>query len=64
MHRSWNKRKRNGHRYWNRPRIVASAEAGSGTPTPAEDQQVLELMKRLRKLEEEIGHLKRQAANT
>lgn len=45
-------------------RIVASAEAGSGTPTPAEDQQVLELMKRVRKLEEEIGHLKRQAANT
>jgi hypothetical protein len=39
-------------------RIVRSAEAESGTPTTAEDALVLELMTRVRKLEEEIRHLK------
>ena len=45
-------------------RIVKSAEAGSRTPNPAEDAMVLELMKKVRELEEEIGHLKRQADNS
>jgi hypothetical protein len=39
-------------------RIVRSAETESGTPTAAEDALVLELMTRVRKLEEEIWHLK------
>ena len=45
-------------------RIVKSAEADSGSPTPAEDATVLELMKKVRELEEEIGNLKRQADNS
>ena len=39
-------------------RIVRSAETVSGTPGAAEDALVLQLMTRVRKLEEEIRHLK------
>jgi hypothetical protein len=42
-------------------RIVRSAEAESRTPTAAEDALVLELMTRVRKLEDEIRHLKQRA---
>jgi hypothetical protein len=42
-------------------RILRSAEAELGTPTAAEDALVLELMTRVRKLEEEIRYLKKQA---
>jgi len=45
-------------------RIVKSAEAESGTPAAAADALVLELMERVRKLEEEIEHLKRHPHHT
>jgi len=45
-------------------RIVKSAEAELGTPSAAEDALVLELMTRVRKLEEEIEHLKKHQHHT
>jgi hypothetical protein len=40
-------------------RLVRAVEAQSRTPTAAEDSMVLQLMARVRELEEEIEHLKR-----
>jgi len=45
-------------------RIVKSAEAELGTPSAAEDALVLELMTRVRKLEEEIEHSKKHQHQT
>jgi hypothetical protein len=42
-------------------RIVQAAEAKSRAPGAEEDSLVLELMSKAMHLEEEIGHLKRQA---
>jgi hypothetical protein len=40
-------------------RIVQAAEAQSGSVTAEEDARVLELMARIRILDEQIGHLRR-----
>ena len=45
-------------------RIVKSAEGESRTPDLAEDAVVLQLMARVRKLEEEIEHLKKHQHHT
>jgi hypothetical protein len=45
-------------------RIVRSAEAGDQAPNAAEDELVLKLMTRVRKLEAEIEHLKRHQQHT
>ncbi len=45
-------------------RVAKSARAESGTPTVAEDALVLQAVARVRKLEEEIGHLKRHMHDT
>ena len=42
-------------------RIVQAAEAEERAPSVQEDALVLEIMTKVMKLEEEIGHLKRQA---
>jgi hypothetical protein len=42
-------------------RIVQAAEAKSRAPNAEEDSLVLELMSKAMDLEEEIGHLRRQA---
>jgi hypothetical protein len=44
-------------------RIVQAAEAQSRELTPAEDARVLQLMKQVRVLEEEIGRQKRHAVS-
>jgi hypothetical protein len=44
--------------------VVQAVEAQSREPSPEEDALVLVLMTRLRKLEQEIEHLKRRQSQT
>jgi len=62
MKRICNKRKRNGQGCWKKLPASSGPPKPSRVPLPRpEDALVLELMTRVRKLEDEIRHLKQRA---